>query len=73
MMKADESLSLSTRVIHAGQTPDPSTGAIMTSSYQTSLYVHTTSGKQRLRGLAHAESHAHSASMLHGEPGGRSS
>ena len=28
-----------TRVIHAGQSPDPSTGAIMTPIYQTSTYV----------------------------------
>jgi cystathionine gamma-lyase len=31
--------NFSTRVIHAGQSPDPSTGAIMTPIYQTSTYV----------------------------------
>ncbi len=30
---------LDTLVIHAGQEPDPSTGAIMTPIYQTSTYV----------------------------------
>jgi cystathionine gamma-lyase/cystathionine beta-lyase/cystathionine gamma-lyase/homocysteine desulfhydrase len=30
----------STRAIHAGQSPDPSTGAIMTPIYATSTYVH---------------------------------
>jgi cystathionine gamma-lyase len=31
--------NFATRVIHAGQSPDPSTGAIMTPIYQTSTYV----------------------------------
>jgi len=33
-----------TRVIHAGQTPDPSTGAIMTPIYATSTYVQQSPG-----------------------------
>ncbi|HET8882748.1 MAG TPA: PLP-dependent transferase, partial [Solimonas sp.] len=33
-----------TRVIHAGQTPDPSTGAIMPPIYQTSTYVQASPG-----------------------------
>jgi len=32
-------MKLATRLIHAGQTPDPATGAIMTPVYQTSTYV----------------------------------
>ncbi len=32
-------LAISTRAVHAGQEPDPSTGAIMTPVYQTSTYV----------------------------------
>lgn len=32
-------MKLATRLIHAGQEPDPSTGAIMTPIYQTSTYV----------------------------------
>lgn len=35
---------LSTRVIHAGQTPDPSNGAIMTPIYTTSTYVQNSPG-----------------------------
>lgn len=35
---------LSTRVIHAGQAPDPSNGAIMTPIYQTSTYVQQSPG-----------------------------
>jgi len=33
-----------TRAIHAGQAPDPSTGAIMTPIFQTSTYVQTSPG-----------------------------
>lgn len=36
---------LATRVIHAGQTPDPSTGAIMTPIYATSTYVQKSPGE----------------------------
>jgi cystathionine beta-lyase/cystathionine gamma-synthase len=32
-------MKLATKLIHAGQVPDPSTGAIMTPIYQTSTYV----------------------------------
>jgi O-acetylhomoserine/O-acetylserine sulfhydrylase-like pyridoxal-dependent enzyme len=33
-----------TRVIHAGQTPDPSTGAVMQPIYATSTYVQSSPG-----------------------------
>ncbi len=36
--------ALPTRVIHAGQSPDPSTGAIMTPIYTTSTYVQASPG-----------------------------
>ena len=36
-----------TRAIHAGQEPDPSTGAIMTPIYQTSTYVQESPGKHK--------------------------
>ncbi|MGH8118114.1 MAG: trans-sulfuration enzyme family protein, partial [Rhodanobacteraceae bacterium] len=55
MMKADESLSLSTRVIHAGQAPDPSTGAIMTPIYQTSTYVQASPGRHK--GFEYSRTH----------------
>jgi len=35
----NEGLRFDTRAIHAGQAPDPTTGAIMTPIYQTSTYV----------------------------------
>src|SRR5438045_8260257 len=38
---------IATRVIHAGQSPDPTTGAIMMPIYQTSTYVQETPGKQK--------------------------
>ncbi|MEM6783972.1 MAG: PLP-dependent transferase [Bacteroidota bacterium] len=37
-------LGFGTRAVHAGQTPDPSTGAIMTPIYQTSTYVQARPG-----------------------------
>jgi len=41
-----------TRTIHAGQEPDPTTGAIMTPIYQTSTYVQESPGKNK--GYAYA-------------------
>jgi cystathionine beta-lyase/cystathionine gamma-synthase len=38
---------LATRVVHAGQHPDPSTGAIMTPIYATSTYVQESPGKHK--------------------------
>lgn len=38
---------IATRVIHAGQEPDPATGAIMTPIYATSTYVQTSPGKHK--------------------------
>jgi cystathionine gamma-lyase len=40
-------LALGTRAIHAGQPPDPSTGAIMTPIYATSTYVQESPGKHK--------------------------
>ncbi len=37
-------LGFETRAIHAGQAPDPSTGAIMTPVYLTSTYVQSSPG-----------------------------
>ena len=37
----------STRAIHAGQPPDPTTGAVMTPIYQTSTYVQDAPGKHK--------------------------
>jgi cystathionine gamma-lyase len=45
--KAAQALGLGTRAIHAGQHPDPSTGAIMTPIYATSTYVQSSPGKHQ--------------------------
>ncbi|MEO8187947.1 MAG: PLP-dependent aspartate aminotransferase family protein [Burkholderiaceae bacterium] len=52
--KADE-LDFATRVIHAGQTPDPSTGAIMPPIYATSTFVQQSPGVHK--GLDYGRSH----------------
>ena len=44
MKHTDRSMGFSTRAIHAGQTPDPTTGAIMTPLYLTSTYVQESPG-----------------------------
>jgi cystathionine gamma-lyase len=41
------SLGLGTLAIHAGQSPDPTTGAIMTPIYATSTYVQESPGKHK--------------------------
>ena len=38
---------LATRVIHAGQSPDPSTGAVMTPIYATSTYAQESPGRHK--------------------------
>src|SRR5213080_305527 len=38
---------IATRVIHAGQSPDPTTGAVMTPIYATSTYVQESPGKHK--------------------------
>src|SRR3954468_7830869 len=45
-------MKFGTKAIHAGQEPDPSTGAIMTPIYQTSTYVQESPGKHK--GFAYA-------------------
>lgn len=47
MAKTPHELGLGTRAIHAGQQPDPSTGAIMTPIYATSTYVQESPGKHK--------------------------
>jgi cystathionine gamma-lyase len=46
---------LATRVIHAGQAPDPSTGAVMPPIYATSTYVQSSPGVHQ--GLDYGRSH----------------
>ena len=46
-MRLRENARFSTVCIHAGQTPDPATGAIITPIYQTSTYVQEGLGKHK--------------------------
>ncbi|MGF1544670.1 MAG: cystathionine gamma-synthase [Parvularculaceae bacterium] len=48
-------LAFSTRVIHAGQSPDPLTGAVMQPIYQTSTYAQTSPGEHK--GFVYARGH----------------
>ena len=48
-------LRLATRAIHAGQRPDPSTGAIMTPIYASSTYVQQSPGEHQ--GWEYSRSH----------------
>jgi cystathionine gamma-lyase len=47
--------ALGTRAIHAGQKPDPSTGAVMTPIYATSTYVQRSPGEHQ--GFEYSRSH----------------
>jgi cystathionine gamma-lyase len=48
----EKNMKFGTKAIHAGQHPDPSTGAIMTPIYQTSTYVQESPGKNKGYGYA---------------------
>jgi cystathionine gamma-lyase len=54
-MKNEQKHKLATRAIHAGQAPDPSTGAIMTPIYATSTYVQKSPGDHQ--GWEYSRSH----------------
>lgn len=54
-MKDSQNLGFSTRAIHAGQTPDPTTGAIMTPVYLTSTFVQESPGVHK--GWEYSRSH----------------
>src|SRR5882757_5600308 len=47
MKKKPGALSFSTRCIHAGQSPDPSTGAVMPPIYATSTYAQKSPGEHQ--------------------------
>src|SRR5262245_13521227 len=51
----DPTLDIATRVIHSGQAPDPSTGAIMPPIYATSTFVQQSPGVHK--GLDYGRSH----------------
>lgn len=48
-------MKFATKAIHAGQEPDPATGAIMTPVYQTSTYVQAAPGKHK--GFEYSRTH----------------
>ena len=51
----NRTLRLATKAIHAGQSPDPSTGAVMTPIYATSTYVQSSPGVHQ--GFEYSRSH----------------
>ena len=53
--KQDKEQRLATRAIHAGQQPDPSTGAIMTPIFASSTYVQRSPGEHQ--GWEYSRSH----------------
>lgn len=55
MNRKSDQLGFETRAIHAGQSPDPSTGAIMTPIYATSTYVQQSPGEHK--GYEYSRSH----------------
>lgn len=52
---SDKEFGFETRSIHAGQEPDPTTGAIMTPVYMTSTYVQESPGRHK--GYEYSRSH----------------
>lgn len=55
MTKTENRLAFSSRVIHAGQEPDPLTGAVMQPIYQTSTYAQESPGVHK--GYVYARGH----------------
>ncbi|WP_386067813.1 cystathionine gamma-synthase [Tahibacter sp. UC22_41] len=55
MSHSSKSQGLGTRAIHAGQSPDPSTGAVMTPIYATSTYAQSSPGVHQ--GFEYSRSH----------------
>jgi cystathionine beta-lyase/cystathionine gamma-synthase len=61
IVRLRENARFSTVCIHAGQTPDPATGAIITPIYQTSTYVQDGLGKHKGYEYARTQNPARSA------------
>ena len=74
-MKLRDNARFSTLCIHAGQEPDPTTGAIITPIYQTSTYVQEALGKHkgyeyaRTQNPTRAALEANVAAIEHGRAG----
>jgi cystathionine gamma-lyase len=60
----DAKSGLSTKAVHAGQRPDPSTGAVMTPIYQTSTYAQAALGENQ--GFEYARTHNVTRAALEG-------
>ncbi|MEP6794331.1 MAG: PLP-dependent aspartate aminotransferase family protein [Saprospiraceae bacterium] len=54
-MSSNDNQGFGTKAVHAGVTPDPTSGAIMTPIYQTSTYVQEAPGKHK--GFEYARTH----------------
>jgi cystathionine beta-lyase/cystathionine gamma-synthase len=63
-MNSDRTPGFGTNAIHAGQSPDPSTGAIMTPVYMTSTYVQEAPGVNK--GYDYSRSHNPTRTALEG-------
>ncbi len=68
MAKLKPDAGLSTRAIHAGQSPDPTTGAVMTPIYQTSTYAQESLGHHK--GFEYARTHNLTRAALEGNLAG---
>jgi cystathionine beta-lyase/cystathionine gamma-synthase len=55
MAHVHDKSGIGTKAIHAGQHPDPTTGAVMTPIYQTSTYAQEALGRHK--GFEYARTH----------------
>src|SRR5499427_9904094 len=62
MAKLGTKPGISTLAVHAGQHPDPTTGAVMTPIYQTSTYAQEALGKNK--GYEYARTHNRTRAAL---------
>ncbi len=68
MAHVDAKSGISTRAVHAGQQPDPTTGAVMTPIYQTSTYAQAALGEHK--GFEYARTHNATRAALEGNLAG---
>ncbi len=68
MAKLKADAGISTKAIHAGQSPDPTTGAVMTPIYQTSTYAQEKLGTHK--GFEYARTHNATRAALEGNLAG---
>ncbi len=68
MAKLDPQAGIGTKAVHAGQEPDPTTGAVMTPIYQTSTYAQEALGRHK--GFEYARTHNATRAALEGNLAG---